>query len=348
MNLPAIDSGYLRQVLSELLAVPSPTGRTGELAQLLCGRLATLGIACETDRRGSVSATFLGALATRSQAVTAHLDTLGAMVSACKPNGRLALTPLGSWSSRFAEGARVTLFTDQQELRGTILPLLASGHAYSKAVDSQGVSWDQVELRVDLPLQSVDDLRSHGINVGDIVAIDAVPEWADNGYVNARHLDDKAGVAAILAALEAITRAELQPALSTQLVFTVTEEIGFGAAGVLDDNVRDMVNVDIAIVAPEQASTEHAVTVAMKDTSVPYDRELTQKLLTLCRAHGIAHRRDVFRYYHSDARSALLAGHDVRVALIGFGADASHGYERTHTDSLLATAQLVTAYLLGT
>ena len=38
----------------------------------------------------------------------------------------------------------------------------------------------------------------------------------------------------------------------------------------------------------------------------------------------------------------------LKAALIGFGADASHGYERTHTDALQATAQLVAAYLLGT
>jgi len=97
-----------------------------------------------------------------------------------------------------------------------------------------------------------------------------------------------------------------------------------------------------------EGTRSHAVTIAKKDASVPYDRGLTQKLLNLCTAHGIAHRRDVFRYYHSDARSALLAGHDVRVGLIGFGADASHGYERTHTDGLLATARLVAAYLVGT
>jgi MoxR-like ATPase len=48
---------------------------------------------------------------------------------------------------------------------------------------------------------------------------------------------------------------------TTQLAFSVTEEIGFGAAGVLDENVEEMVNVDIAIVAPGQTSSEHAVTV---------------------------------------------------------------------------------------
>jgi hypothetical protein len=39
------------------------------------------------------------------------------------------------------------------------------------------------------------------------------------------------------------------------------------------------------------------------------------------------------------------AGNDVRTALITFGVDASHGYERTHMHALRSLAELVTAYL---
>ncbi len=53
---------------------------------------------------------------------------------------------------------------------------------------------------------------------------------------------------------------------------------------------------------------------------------------------------DLFRYYYSDANSAIRAGHDVRDALITFGTDATHGYERTHLSSLESVARLVTAY----
>ena len=37
-------------------------------------------------------------------AIIAHIDTLGAQVKEIKSNGRLALVPVGHWSSRFAEG----------------------------------------------------------------------------------------------------------------------------------------------------------------------------------------------------------------------------------------------------
>jgi Cellulase M and related proteins len=50
-------------------------------------------------------------------------------------NGRLALAPVGCWSSRFAEGSRVSVFTDTGVFRGSVLPLMASGHAFNTAID---------------------------------------------------------------------------------------------------------------------------------------------------------------------------------------------------------------------
>jgi hypothetical protein len=42
--------------------------------------------------------------------------------------------------------------------------------------------------------------------------------------------------------------------------------------------------------------------------------------------------------------SAVEAGADVRTALITFGVDASHGYERIHMHALRSLAELATAY----
>jgi hypothetical protein len=53
----------------------------------------------------------------------------------------------------------------------------------------------------------------------------------------------------------------------------------------------------------------------------------------------------VFRYYHSDAGAAVSAGHDVRTALLCFGTDASHGYERTHVSVLVNLAELLALYM---
>ena len=53
---------------------------------------------------------------------------------------------------------------------------------------------------------------------------------------------------------------------------------------------------------------------------------------------------DLFRYYRSDSASALEAGADIRTALVTFGIDASHGYERIHESALTDLARLLVAY----
>jgi peptidase M42 family hydrolase len=345
LSRPAIDRDFLVATLVQLLDVPSPSGYTDAVVHLLGEELERLGVEFEVTRRGAVRATLPGRRSTPGRALVAHLDTIGAMVRELKPNGRLALAPIGTWSSRFAEGARVSLFTDEDTVRGTILPLKASGHVYSEAIDTQPVSWENVELRVDARANSAADLRALGIDVGDFVAIDPQPERTETGFIVSRHLDDKAGVAILLAAAKAVTAAGAQLPIDCHLLFTIHEEVGSGASAILHGDVAEMVAVDNGTAAPGQNGTEFDVTVAMKDSSGPFDYHLTHKLLDLAEAHGIAHRRDVFVHYRCDAASAVEAGNDIRTALVCFGVDASHGYERTHVDSLTAVAELVALYM---
>jgi len=346
-RIPEPDLNYLQRVLLETLAIPSPTGFTDTIVRYVAERLKELDIPFELTRRGTIRATLKGHLDSPDRAIAAHLDTIGASVREIHDSGRLGLSPVGCWSSRFAEGSRVSVFTDEGVIRGSVLPLLASGHAFNTAVDTMPISWDHVELRLDARTASRADTQAIGVNVGDFVAFDPMPEFTDSGYISARHLDDKAGVAALLTALKAVVESGQELPIDCHPLFTITEETGSGAAGALPWDVSEFVGIDIAPTAKGQESSEHAVTVAMQDSGGPYDYHLSRHLLKLASAQDIPVRRDLFRYYHSDAQSAIAAGHDIRTALLAFGCDATHGYERTHIDSLTAMSRLICAYLLS-
>ena len=346
-KLPEPDLAYLQRVLLEMLAIPSPTGFTDTIVRYVAERLKELGIPFELTRRGTIRATLKGRRYSPDRAVSAHLDTIGAIVREIHANGRVGLAPVGCWSSRFAEGSRVSLFTDSGVLRGSVLPLLASGHAFNTAVDQLPISWDHVELRLDATTASRADTLALGVEVGDFVAFDPLPEFTESGHISARHLDDKAGVAALLTALKAVVESRQEPPIDCHPLFTITEETGSGAAAALPFDVSEFVGIDIAPVAAGQQSSEHAVSVALQDSGGPYDFHLSRHLLRLAGQYDIPVRRDLFRYYHSDAQSAVTAGHDIRTALLAFGCDATHGYERTHLDSLAALARLLSAYLLS-
>ena len=340
-----LDQDYLKRTLLSLLNIHSPSGFTDQIVHFVGHELQNLGIACNVTRRGAIRATLKGRRRTCDRAILAHLDTLGAMVCQLKPNGRLAVAPIGNWSSRFAEGGRVTIYKDQGPSRGTVLPLQSSGHAFGDGVNSQVTDWNHLEVRVDEIIIDAESLQGAGFKVGDFIAFDTLAEFSGNGFINARHLDDKAGVAALLTAAKAVVSARIDLPVDCHLIFTISEEVGSGASSAVYGDVAEMVVIDIAPVALGQNATEFGVTIGMMDQTGPFDYHLSRKLIKLGRSHDIAMEADVFKFYRSDSASAIEAGNDARTALLCLGVDASHGYERTHIDSLNAVADLIALYV---
>jgi peptidase M42 family hydrolase len=341
-----IDKEYLTEILRRLLSVPSPSGMTDEIVRLVCGELDTLSIPYKLTRRGAIRAKIAGKKEKPARAVVGHLDTLGAMVKELKKNGRLSIVPIGTWSSRFAEGARVAIHADSGHIyEGTVLPLKASGHRYNEEVDQQPTTWSNLEIRLDEICSSLNELWDYGIRVGDFVSFNTELRISSSGFLNSRFLDDKAGVASMLAAAHALKTLGTPPTLGCSLLFTISEEVGVGASHILRGDVAEMVSIDNGTIAPDQNTCEFGVTLAMKDSSGPYDFHLTKHLINLCMNNNIEFSRDIFLHYRSDAAAALEAGNDIRTALVCFGLDASHGYERTHISSLLTVAALIALYI---
>jgi len=340
-----IDQTYTQDVLFRLLATPSPSGYTDRAVHLIADELDKLGVPVELTRRGAVRATLKGGRSSPDRAVVAHIDTLGAMVRALKPNGRVELVAIGHWNARFAEGARVTLFTDLSAHRGTILPLKASGHTFADEVDKQPSNWQNLELRIDEDCYSQQDLMRLGVHVGDFIAVDPQPEVLENGYIVSRHLDDKAGAAVLMGAIKAIVDNDVELPIDCHPLFTISEEVGSGASAILHGDISEMLTLDNGTTAPGQNSSEFGVTLCMADMTGPFDYHLTHHLIQLCQEFGIPYQRDVFRYYRSDSAAAVEAGADLRTALATFGIDGSHGWERIHWHALESLARLVTVYM---
>jgi putative aminopeptidase FrvX len=203
-----------------------------------------------------------------------------------------------------------------------------------------------MEVRLDAVVSSVEETRKLGIGVGDFIAFDPRVEVV-NGFVRSRHLDDKAGVACILASLKAISAAGLQPKQTTHVLISNYEEVGHGAAAGIPAEVHELVAVDMAAVGTGQNSDELHTTLCVKDSGGPYHHGLSNHLRDLAEASGIDYLVDIYPHYGSDGEAWWGAGANAAVALIGPGVDASHSYERTHTDALLATTRWVIAYLLN-
>lgn len=343
-----IERTQLQSTLLELLAIPSPSGFTDEVIRYVCSQLESMGVSYDMTRRGTVRALLPGGGSTEGEparAVVNHVDTIGAMVRRIKPDGRLLVAPIGYWSSRFAEGTRVTVFAENAVYTGTLLPTVTWGIHRDEGVATIPADWDHLELRLDQPVLDEAGTRALGIEVGDFIACDSRPEVLDSGYIVGRNIDNKAGVAAVLVAIRYIVEQRLVLPSDIYILFTVTETVGSGAGSAILPEVSELVTVDFASVPASEALTFDSLTIAYGDASGPYDYHLTAHLQQLANDSGIPCQRRVLAASHNDAAAALAAGHDVRTAVVAYAGDATHSVERTHFSSLENMARLLISYM---
>lgn len=348
MTLPELNLNAMIEFLVNLLNTPSPTGYTEAAINFCEKELASIpGITLSHTNKGALVGTVLGEEEGPWRALTAHVDTLGAMVKEIKSNGRLKLTKLGGFAWNTVEGEGLTVFTRSgASVRGSLLLDKASGHVHGGVVNTAERDDHNMEVRLDARTTSLEDTYNLGIRVGDFVAFDPRVELT-NGFVRSRHLDDKACVACMIFALKALSDAGVKPKRTTVFHVSNYEEVGHGASAGIPTQVSELVAVDMAAIGDGQTSDEFHATLCVKDSGGPYHHGLSQHLLALAERYAIPHQVDIYPYYGSDGGAFWRAGGDVAVALIGPGVDASHSYERTHIEALIATANWCLAYLLN-
>lgn len=341
-----ISTDYLVQFLRDLINTPSPTGNTDWAISFVEAELSSLGIHSVRTNKGALVAYFDGLRNDKPRALSAHVDTLGAMVSEIKDNGRLKMTALNGvmWPSVESEGVTVGTRKGTQ-VRGSIVLENGAGHVNKEAYTGKRKA-DNLEVRLDERTSSADETRLLGIEVGDFVSFDPRFETGQAGFVRSRFLDDKACVACILAALKAMNEAGVSPAQRTHILFSNYEEVGHGGMDGLPVDIVDLLVLDMACIGKGLRGDEFHCSICVKDSTGPYSRDLTDRLRNLAERNGIELVPDVYPHYGSDGSAYWYSGGQAQVALIGPGVDTSHGYERTHTDALRDTAAIVAEYLI--
>lgn len=114
---------YFDYILSEtqkILAIDSPSGFTRNVADYVLSAYRALGYEPVQTVKGGVFCEIGGADTKDALLMEAHIDTLGAMVSEIRPNGYLALSPIGGMNANNAEAENCTVYTrDGRTYTGT-------------------------------------------------------------------------------------------------------------------------------------------------------------------------------------------------------------------------------------
>ncbi len=336
---------YAWEQAQTLLAIDSPSGYTDAAARWVKNAFEELGFSAVTTRKGGVLVDLGGADSMDGLLLAAHADTLGAMVSQIKGNGRLKLTPLGGMNANNAEAENVRIHTRQGGvIEGTAQLADASVHVNG---DYNGAkrSFDTIEVVLDEDVSSAEDVKELGVQVGDIVCFEPRTRRTASGYLKSRFLDDKLSVGILLGFAKYLCDHQLTLRRRTWIHVTVYEEVGHGGSGSVPEGVTEAISVDMGCVGNGLDCTERKVSICAKDSGGPYSYDVVGALIEAAKASGADYAVDVYPFYGSDVEATLRAGADIRHGLIGPGVYASHGYERSHMDGVHNTLKLLWGYL---
>lgn len=335
------------ELVKTLTNIPSPTGNTANIINFLDQELQKHGFKGSINRKGSLIVTVPGKDNENHRFITAHIDTLGAMVRGIKPDGRLKLDLIGGFKYNSIEGEYCTIHTQSgKDYTGTILMHQTSVHVYKDAGSAER-NQENMEVRIDEKSFSEDDTKKLGIQVGDFISFDPRTEITPSGFIKSRHLDDKVSAAILINFLINLNKNNQTLPYTTHFFFSNNEEIGYGGNSNIDEKVVEYLAVDMGAMGDDQQTDEYTVSICVKDASGPYHLGLRNHFVDLCETNEIAYKLDIYPFYGSDASAAMRAGADVKHGLVGAGIEASHAFERTHQDSIDATEQLVAKYLFS-
>lgn len=336
-----IDWSYIEEFTKEIMKIPTPGGYTHIGIERCRKEFKKFQLECETTKKGAIYTFIDGEDNSKATMISAHIDTLGAMVKRIKPNGRLVLNNIGGFSWNSVEGENLTIHTNEKgEFTGTLLPCKASRHTYGEDVTDIVRSQENVEVRIDELTASKEETESLGIAVGDFVTFNTRTEFKSNGYIKSRYIDDKVCVAQLFAYIKYLKDNDIKPKNRVYFYISNYEEIGHGVSFIPED-VVDFIALDVGLVAEDALGDERKVNIVAKDSRTPYDFILRKKIVDICKNNGINYTLDVHNRYASDATVAVTQGFDVNFSCIGPSIDASHHYERTHKDGVIETIKLM-------
>lgn len=332
--------------LKKLTSIPSPTGFTREVADYLVDEITRLGYTTIRTNKGGVNVIVKGKDDNKHRVVTAHVDTLGAMVRGVKADGRLKMAKIGGypWNMIEGENCLVHVASTGKTVSGTILIHQTSTHVYKDAGTAERTE-DNMEVRLDAKVRNEQETRDLGIDVGDFISFDPRTIITETGFIKSRFLDDKVSAAILLDLLRKYKEENIELSHTTHFMFSVFEEVGYGANSNLPKEAVEYLAVDMGAMGDDQQTDEYTVSICVKDASGPYNYEFRNHLVQLAKNNDIQYKLDIYPYYGSDASAAMRAGAEVKHALLGAGIESSHSYERTHIDSVEQTHKMVDIYL---
>jgi len=286
-NAPGV-SGFetpVREVIAEVVAPFVDEMRVDALGNLIA------------TRRGKTDFTLM---------LDAHMDEVGFMVQRVDGAGFISLTPIGGWDERLLPSHMLTIITrDGTRIEGVVGT--QPPHILKPADREKVIPLDDMFL--DIGAKSAEEAAEMGVHVGDPVVAHYPFRCIGRESVMGKALDDRAGCAVIIKALEALQGIDLEATIMA--AFVVAEERGMiGARTAAFQIEPDMAlalegtaAADIPGVAPGRSPSAQgkgpAITVV--DNSFIAPQKIVRALEDIAGREGIAYQYKTPSYGSTDA-----------------------------------------------
>ena len=287
----------LKYFAKNILEIPSPTGYTDKIMAFISKELHILNVPFSMTNKGAMIVTLKGKNNLYQRTISAHVDTLGAMVKGIKDNGALSLVPLGGFMMNAIDGENCTIETVNGKIfTGTIQSIKPSVHISGDEARELKRIPENMEVIIDEKVFTKKDVEDLDINVGDFICFDPRTRITEKDFIKSRHLDDKASVAVLLYTIKHIVENKIELPHTTNFFISNYEEVGHGAASAIPENTKEFLSVDMGAPGPGQNSSEYSVCICAKDSSGPYDLGLRKKLTELCKENNISYKIDIYPF----------------------------------------------------
>lgn len=261
----------------------------------------------------------------------AHLDEVGFIVQAIRPNGMLDFLPVGGWVINNVPAHTVIIKTeDNKKIKG----VTASTPPHFMSAAEKDKPLDFEDLVVDVGTSSKEETLALGINIGDPIVPDVAFETLHNQEILlGKAFDCRIGCACLLEVMKDFKAEAENSQVALDAVLTTQEEVGIRGAEITARQTR----ADLAIVfegcpADDTFTPDYKIQSALKkgpmlrdfDVSMITHPKFQRFALDLAQKHSIKVQRSVRKGGGTNGKAYHLANQGIPTIVVGIPVRYAH------------------------
>ncbi len=324
------------ELLEMLTSVPCMGGSENRMIDLLCKILAPFG-EVRTDAVNNVICTFGEGF---HLLLDAHTDEVGMVVTSVTDDGFIKAGACGGIDKRMLSGAEVSIW-GKREVKGIISAL--PPHLVKASDEKKAPEISEISIDVGMSREDAEKI----ISLGDKITFKRHFTELIGSRVSSNCLDDRAGVAAVILALEKLKKLPIK----VTALFSTQEELGTRGAkiGPYGLNADEAIAIDVSFGYTPNCRKDECGEVgkgAMIGISPALDKNISDGLIAAAKKNEIKYQIEVMNgKTGTDADVISVSGCGIRSGLISIPLKYMHTpVEVVDINDVESVAALITAY----